>query len=151
MLTLSDFIHTATCPEGYKMYDNACYKYFKEQKTWEEAAKFCHKQQASLVSIKNAEEDRFVRLTIAPTGMSSREKCWVGLSDRLNPGLMSFVDGTSAHYVNWEAQQPYITDKTKCVMIDIDSMGWMMNGCNDKLGFICKRKLKGNLIMVQDS
>ena len=55
---------TAKCPEGYKLYNNVCYKYFHGPVNWVQASEKCAADFATLASIGSQAEDIFVRTVL---------------------------------------------------------------------------------------
>lgn len=58
------WIFTAKCPNGYKLYNNICYKYFPGPVNWVQASEKCAADFATLASIGSQAEDIFVRTVL---------------------------------------------------------------------------------------
>lgn len=58
------FVPTAKCPDGYKLYNNVCYKYFPGPVNWVQASEKCTEQFSSLASIESQAEDFFIRTVV---------------------------------------------------------------------------------------
>ena len=59
--------------EGYLKFNDGCYKWFEEEKTWEEAEKDCFDQEAHLVSIWDNLEQAYVFTNVKTI------QSWIGL------------------------------------------------------------------------
>jgi len=55
---------TAKCPDGYKLYNNVCYKYFPGPVNWVQASEKCAAEFSSLTSIENQAEEFFIRTVL---------------------------------------------------------------------------------------
>ncbi|XP_078667424.1 uncharacterized protein LOC144909224 [Branchiostoma floridae x Branchiostoma belcheri] len=91
------------CPiSGYVSFNGVCYKYFAEEKTYDEARRRCSVNGGLLAMPKDNLTDAF----IASLG---RGKRWIGLTDANTEGQWAFEDGqilTSVHYSNWNPGEP---------------------------------------------
>ena len=59
--------------EGYLKFNDGCYKWFEEEKTWEEAEQDCFDQEAHLVSIWDNLEQAYVFTNVKTI------QSWIGL------------------------------------------------------------------------
>jgi len=126
------------CPDGYKLYNNVCYKYFPGPVNWVQASEKCTEQFSSLASIESQAEDFFIRTVVTSGGASD---AWIGISDLNNAGIMSWLDGTPNQYMNWDYSQRNFPGK-KCGVI-ATNFNWKYKPCDKAQGFICKRPLRG--------
>lgn len=128
----------SNCPDGYKLYNNVCYKYFPGPVNWVQASEKCAEQFSSLASIENQGEEFFIRTVLTSGGASD---AWIGISDLNNAGIMSWLDGTPNHYMNWDYFQRTFPGK-KCGVVSTN-FNWKYKPCNKARGFVCKRPLRG--------
>ncbi|XP_068747348.1 uncharacterized protein [Montipora capricornis] len=126
------------CPDEYKLYNNVCYKYFPGPVNWVQASEKCTEQFSSLASIESQAEGFFMR-TVVISGNAS--DAWIGASDLNNEGIMSWLDGTPNHYINWDFYQDNFSGK-KCGVIETN-FNWKYKPCDKARGFICKSPLRG--------
>uniref|UniRef100_A0A182C5Y9 C-type lectin n=1 Tax=Phalotris mertensi TaxID=1260334 RepID=A0A182C5Y9_9SAUR len=139
------------CPTDWSPFEHFCYKFFKEQKTWDEAERFCVQEQngSHLASIQSWAESAYVaRLVLihVPTSnnrlVSRKDSCvYIGLNDPEKNGTWEWIDGSNFGYTSWETLQPNNRDdKQYCVVLTKRSkyLGWNNVNCESKRFFICK-------------
>ena len=117
-------------------------RYFNNNVKWSDAVNLCDDEHSSLASLESIEEETSVRSLLAS---DEGTDAWIGLSDRVNPDSKSliWVDGNTIQYSNWNTYQDDVTEGRKCGTLSIGMEGWMYKNCMDRLGFICKIRLKG--------
>ncbi|KAL9981471.1 hypothetical protein ACROYT_G010178 [Oculina patagonica] len=126
------------CPDGYKLYNNVCYKYFSGPVNWVQASEKCAADFSTLASVNSQAEDLFVRTVLTSGGVSD---AWIGVSDLNNHGVMSWLDGSEPLFMNWDYYQKNFPGK-KCGVI-FTNVNWKYKPCDGARGFICKRSLRG--------
>ncbi|XP_028406280.1 uncharacterized protein LOC114528768 [Dendronephthya gigantea] len=130
-----------SCPKGWHRFKKSCYRYFNNNVKWTEAANLCDDEHSSLTSLESVEEEISVRSMLAK---DEGTEAWIGLSDRVHPDTkdLIWVDGNSMPYSNWNSYQDDVSEGRKCGALSIATEGWMYKACQEKFGFICKKRLK---------
>uniref|UniRef100_A0A3B5KXS0 C-type lectin domain-containing protein n=1 Tax=Xiphophorus couchianus TaxID=32473 RepID=A0A3B5KXS0_9TELE len=127
-----------------------CYKFkFETMKSWSAARHDCVEEGGDLVSISSLEENTFVMGTLlkcscsisgliqqAPTGIS----LWMGGHDSITEGGWEWTDGSPFRYIRWNAGNPDDYFGEDCLSILINDGYWNDDNCQNKRGYICKRR-----------
>merc|ERR1711902_375799 len=101
------------CPKGWEGFQNSCYLYENETKTWEAARRHCIDLKADLVNIQSGEENDFI------SNFYSGAVYWIGLRrNETNSDSFVWTDGTAMTYSNWQSGQPdnWGTEEEECVV-----------------------------------
>ena len=91
----------ATCPAGWSMYGDNCYKFGLVAVPWPECQSTCANLNAMMLCIPDATTNAWLW---AQTGDAL--PTWIGLSDIDHDGTYTWVSGCSSTYTNWEYAQP---------------------------------------------
>ncbi|XP_066288336.1 collectin-11-like [Branchiostoma lanceolatum] len=129
---------TAYCPKGYSEFRGICYKDFKAQKTFSEAATACLFDGGILAAPKDADINDFL---IALHGEEDGyDMFWFGLHDRRQEGSFEWMDGTQLGKFNaWGEGQPDNHGSSEdCVLYMNQRKLWSDYPCNFRLSFICQ-------------
>ncbi|XP_059843095.1 lectin-like isoform X3 [Hypanus sabinus] len=134
------------CDENWFNYSllNSCYRFFSEEKTWEEAQDFCNQDHCcgQLASVYSAEHNIFISNMIKFVNQS-RPKAWIGLNDICKEEHFTWIDGSLYSYRMWGNNEPN-NDRGKedCVNIHhFRDSAWNDVPCHMKYGFVCSYKL----------
>ncbi|XP_072046296.1 snaclec B9-like [Amphiura filiformis] len=136
------------CGRGWTSFNDSCYVYIRDPKSWSSARKFCKLYGSDLASISSQEENDFV------ADLAYGEEAWIGLSDVWpQAGMLleiggeplkltatwAWSDGTPYNgYSNWAPEQPSGMQDT--VQINYDGKGmWDDQDFWAKLNFICEK------------
>uniref|UniRef100_A0A3Q3Q2C2 C-type lectin domain-containing protein n=1 Tax=Monopterus albus TaxID=43700 RepID=A0A3Q3Q2C2_MONAL len=76
------------CQPGWREYQNKCYFFSTDVKSWLEANELCLEQHSNLMSIQDIQERMWVRTQIG------QEIFWIGLNDRVVEGVWEWTDGS---------------------------------------------------------
>uniref|UniRef100_A0A3Q3II69 C-type lectin domain-containing protein n=1 Tax=Monopterus albus TaxID=43700 RepID=A0A3Q3II69_MONAL len=81
------------CQPGWREYQNKCYFFSTDVKSWLEANELCLEQHSNLMSIQDIQErvrcpNMWVRTQIG------QEIFWIGLNDRVVEGVWEWTDGS---------------------------------------------------------
>ena len=90
------------CEEGWKKYENSCYKTVIATKAWNEAENDCVNRGAHLASIHSPEEITFVSML---HDQNNPYLSWIG-GLRDGKGSFKWQDGSTFKYENWALGQP---------------------------------------------
>ena len=129
------------CPDGWKEFNQACYKYVDSAKTWEDAESVCQGQtwqgvQGHLASVHSEEENIFV-------ASLAKETIWLGHHDLHKEGQWTWTDGTKFSYSNWGKGSPNNAagNSMDCMMIyapTSEEKQWYDYLCTKEAKFVCK-------------
>uniref|UniRef100_Q9I841 Snaclec rhodocytin subunit alpha n=1 Tax=Calloselasma rhodostoma TaxID=8717 RepID=SLYA_CALRH len=128
------------CDFGWSPYDQHCYQAFNEQKTWDEAEKFCRAQEngAHLASIESNGEADFVSWLISQKDeLADEDYVWIGLRAQNKEQQCSseWSDGSSVSYEN-------LIDlhTKKCGALEklTGFRKWVNYYCEQMHAFVCK-------------
>lgn len=119
---------TVPCPKDWLSFQGKCYRVNQKTDDYYGARRWCEDQNATLVSIRSAEENQFLwRICHAETDpityarSDTRTSCWLGMREKPNTGnksspqeaqLWEFLDGSTPrgnNYSNW-ASRPGMGD-----------------------------------------
>lgn len=126
------------CEDGWNFYGGNCY--FREDRktartSWEKAQKICETKQANLVTVNDANEQKFL------DGILGKRGSWCGLNNKDNQNELKWVSGEKSDYTNWAPNQPSKSKKKRCVHIQVASENhkWEMQKCAMKARFTCEK------------
>lgn len=139
------------CDDGWKSFDNKCFKLFHEKKTWQEAEESCKKGEAHLVKIESEKENNFLLKTFMQIPFDELNRsAWIGLTDKGKVGEFIWMDGTSPAYINWAEEQPNNEEGDQDCTELVNGVFWpgglaqtgLWNDyqCHLKLMYICEKK-----------
>ncbi|XP_041666073.1 macrophage mannose receptor 1 [Cheilinus undulatus] len=126
------------CQQGWREYENKCYFFSSDTKTWLDAQAFCLEQNSNLMSIQDIHERLWIRTQI------SSDIYWIGLNDRAVEGVWEWADGDpfieALSY--WAAGQPdnYGAEPGEdCGQVLGENNGlWNDENCSIRRKYICK-------------
>merc|ERR1711953_452671 len=128
---------TTDCQAGWSAFNGNCYKFFSEEKTWENAKDQCVEEQANLVSLHSEEEHQFV------VGLNGGFPWLGGRRDPGNGNNFVWSDGTPWDYTNWARGAP---DNNKgnedCAHMKkkvAERHKWNDRPCSHVRTFVCKK------------
>uniref|UniRef100_A0A4W5QKA4 C-type lectin domain-containing protein n=1 Tax=Hucho hucho TaxID=62062 RepID=A0A4W5QKA4_9TELE len=128
-----------TCPQGWQKFESSWYFLSTETKTWNESREDCLERGADLVIINSDKEQTFL--------FNLKMRLWIGLTDSVNEGTWTWVDGTPLTTRYWHKPQPDNAGPTgneDCVEIRTDQRpleAWNDLSCDSKLNWICEKSL----------
>ncbi|XP_043921443.1 macrophage mannose receptor 1-like [Protopterus annectens] len=127
------------CPEGWVPFAGYCYSIKRDQKMWSEALVSCRKEEADLASVHNIEEYSFI---ISRLGYLPTDTLWIGLNDQEHQMFFKWSDTTPVTFTKWKRGEPsYWQNRVEdCVHIEGKDGYWSDDTCENKYGYICKRK-----------
>merc|ERR1719312_1353044 len=135
-----DEVSCAGCPDGWKEFNQACYKYVDSAKTWEDAESMCQGQtwqgvQGHLASVHSEEENIFV-------ASLAEETIWLCHHDLHQEGQWTWTDGTEFSYSNWAKGEPNNAGNSEdCMEIaspTSEEKQWNDDVCTKQAKFVCK-------------
>ncbi|XP_043921441.1 macrophage mannose receptor 1-like [Protopterus annectens] len=135
----SDSTEHIKCPDHWVPYAGYCYTIKREEKMWKEALSACRKEDADLTSIHNIEQHSFI---LSQLGYLPTDILWIGLNDQKHPMLFEWSDGTPVTFTKWKLGEPsHLKNRHEdCVLIEGQDAHWADHMCENRHGYICKRK-----------
>ncbi|XDV27429.1 hypothetical protein PO909_030963 [Leuciscus waleckii] len=104
-----------------------------------EARDACLREGGDLLSILNTEEQSFA---ITQLGYLRTDVLWTGFNDRKTQMLFEWSDQSSVPFASWEVGEPShnAVHAEDCVLMRGEEGKWADDICENKYGFICKKK-----------
>ncbi|XP_077370554.1 natterin-4-like [Festucalex cinctus] len=117
-----------------------CYLLDRETtKTWEEAQDHCVLLGGNLLSINDSYEQTFV-LGLTAVEPIVATSLWLGANTPIGKDGAEWCDGSPITYVHLEAGNPDDDNPGRCLAFITSSGYWRADACNNKRGFICKKR-----------
>uniref|UniRef100_A0A8C2WGV9 C-type lectin domain-containing protein n=1 Tax=Cyclopterus lumpus TaxID=8103 RepID=A0A8C2WGV9_CYCLU len=132
------YTHDIPCDlaNGWIQYHSNCYKLKADtRRNWVGARSDCVQEGGDLVSIASAGEEH-------PTGIS----LWMGGHDSVTEGGWEWSNGSPFRYIQQTTEYLFFTGNPDnfngedCLSILINNGYWNDDTCQQKRGYICKRK-----------
>ncbi|CAM5119923.1 unnamed protein product [Natator depressus] len=110
---------------------------FQSALTWHQARKSCQQQNAELLNITEIHEQMYLRDLID----RMRSALWIGLNSlNFNYGWQ-WSGGSPFRYLNWALGNPSLEPEKMCSVLNPrGGAKWENRECDQKIGYICKRK-----------
>ena len=123
---------------SWTLYRNKCYKLFETARIWLNALETCQNNDATLVSIPDAETENFLT-----NRMSSGSSFWAGGRSCNTCTSWRWLDGTPWSFTNWQNSYPKVGN-TQRLFVDVDGdKQWYTKDMNDKYYHICQYDYDG--------
>ncbi|XP_050957465.1 CD209 antigen [Labeo rohita] len=115
-----------------------------EEKSWSDSRQYCRDRGGDLVIIKSEEKQRFI-------SSLTMEKVWIGLSDTVHEGKMTWVDDSPLNQGFWLKGEPNSYGGNEdCIELNYkrEQPGWSPlnswndQSCSEKRKGICEKSLK---------
>ncbi|XP_072097952.1 echinoidin-like [Mobula birostris] len=88
---------------------NSCYWFSSDEKAWiwQLRQDFCNQLPHSghLASVMSSIHNNFTSDVVSAVD-ESKPRAWIGMNDRLEEGIFTWIDGTSYTYGGWAADEP---------------------------------------------
>ena len=131
------------CPPPWLGYDNYCYLYVMETKTFHEAETHCLSlstswKSAHLASVESHKENDFM-LDYA-NAVNKGEYFWIGYNDEQSEDHFTWTDGSSTVFTRWYSGEPNNDGTGQNCVIYYRSGKWNDRGCSALYRFMCKMK-----------
>ncbi|KAL7058283.1 hypothetical protein AAHC03_017111 [Spirometra sp. Aus1] len=132
---------TAECPPNWQKHESSCYRFFPDGAlSWTEADLACRttaQRPAHLVSVKNADEETFVR------SLGQDRPFWIGLSASVGShdssgSTLRWSDNSHVAYFPLAADQ---SSEVECAQISPASTDWLLAKCDSPAPYMCKMPL----------
>ncbi|XP_035824376.1 snaclec CHH-B subunit alpha, partial [Aplysia californica] len=132
---------TLSCPTGWSLKGNVCYKIFNTKRSWQGALDVCRQNGAELVEVKDKATNDFAGTLAGAQGVSSY---WIGLNtigqNELGLDTRAYWSGGEEWFLSqgfWSDGQP---DTGDCVLVS--RLGtryrWSRGTCEQKRDFVCQ-------------
>ncbi|XP_059495926.1 hepatic lectin-like [Stegostoma tigrinum] len=125
------------CPEHWRQFQQKCYYFSSDSKSWTEAQRSCASKDANLLVINKPEEQEFVKKWL------QNKEHWIGLTDSVAEGDWRWVDGTD--YISsvkfWKNGEPNDASNEDCAQVYVDGE-WNDRSCDTSLYWICEKPVQ---------
>ncbi|XP_061145851.1 C-type mannose receptor 2-like [Syngnathus typhle] len=116
-------------------------------KTWQEAQADCKGRQGNLLSIADSLEQRFVRGIARLLGMNDDASLWLGADASIKRDGDMWTDGSPFSYLHSSAG---VAEGGKCLSLLTGSDDWKRDKCDEKRGYVCKKRGKTDQLPPHD-
>ncbi|XP_056880584.1 CD209 antigen-like protein C isoform X1 [Takifugu flavidus] len=133
-----------SCRIGWTLFNNFCYFFSCELKSWEASRQNCRQVGADLVVVDTSEEQKFLSKNV-------KKDTWIGLNDVETEGTWKWTDGNPLTKGYWYEKQPDNGNndpkwgEEDCAHLYIADTTWEANwndiSCNKPLQWVCEKKL----------
>ena len=122
--------------DGWKGFNNYCYKHVQDLKTWDNAKTDCVAAGSYLVTIHSEEEQDFVS-SIIPVNVD----VWMGGNDLATEGDWVWEDGKPwGVYTKWRPGEPNnYQDNEDCLLMVEREKTWNDKECSAQQSSVCKK------------
>ncbi|XP_072570731.1 uncharacterized protein [Paramormyrops kingsleyae] len=125
------------CDPGWRPYEEKCYFFSVDTKSWSDAQADCEGKSSNLMSILDINERTWVRTQVGT------DIYWIGLNDIVSEGVWEWTDG-SVYYpylAYWKPGQPdnWGDDEDCAQIIGANNGQWNDEPCSVRRRYICKR------------
>ncbi|XP_072420076.1 CD209 antigen-like protein C isoform X2 [Chiloscyllium punctatum] len=127
------------CPENWRRFEQNCYYFSSESKTWTNAQRACASLDANLVVINKLEEQAFIKTWL------QKKNRWIGLTDSISEGDWRWVDGMdyTSSVKFWSEGEPNNKSDEDCAEIHRDG-DWNDLPCDFSQHWICEKPAQFN-------
>ena len=134
------------CTSDWTHFKSYCYFVSKERKPWDDAQKFCEKQEGELVEITSFEENEFV-FKVVNKREPSHERVWIGLKYDQEVNKFLWSDKVVPYFQYWRNPIERQGNSSKpCVYMFTNKSepckapgSWNDVTCESFNGFVCKK------------
>nr|UMK70506.1 C-type lectin 8 [Tropidolaemus subannulatus] len=140
-LSLSGTGADERCLPGWSLFDQSCYRVFRQRMRWANAEMSCRREAegSHLASIQSlAESDFLARLVSIRARVYS---VWIGLSYTRENGNWQWTDGSPFNYQFWNGKKPKnLLRRESCVFLRrfFGFLRWSYQPCWVPRYFVCK-------------
>merc|ERR1712064_58335 len=127
----------SSCDAGYTLTGSKCLKLVTTPSNYLQAILGCVNMGATLVSMESqADQDAVFALTGSTGG-------WIGLTDFLDEGVFSWVDGAPVSYTNWRFNAPNNNNNNQhCTQVRANDGEWDDVICNKNQQYVCQKNAR---------
>uniref|UniRef100_A0A3B3ZFK7 Collectin-12 n=1 Tax=Periophthalmus magnuspinnatus TaxID=409849 RepID=A0A3B3ZFK7_9GOBI len=135
------------CQNEWVNHKSKCYFFSKDLHTFDEAKTSCELKSASLLIIRDTEEQKWLKNQIYGKGYF-----WMGLTDRGEESVWQWLDGTKPSFTSWKPGQPdnwghgHETGED-CAGLIHDAL-WNDFFCEDLISYICEREMEACMCLI---
>ncbi|KAF7229773.1 C-type lectin domain family 4 member G-like [Nothobranchius furzeri] len=129
------------CPEDWSSFDDRCFIFNENEKTWAEAEFYCQFDGGNLASVHSFEENVFIQ-SLTRGDSHNFPETWLGGASAARPDFWLWTDGSNFHYENWQGADHKDKDEL-CLKTNYEfNLKWTAAPCNQTLPFVCSKSLK---------
>ncbi|XP_041933423.1 C-type mannose receptor 2-like [Alosa sapidissima] len=134
-------VYSGTCPVGWELYNQHCFRFISSLKTWAEAERFCLLLGGHLASVHSVAEYHFIQVLIVTQTLDS-PYTWIGGSDAQQEGFWFWSDGSRFAFTYWNSpiQPDNAGGAEHCLHINAGGgLLWNDYPCSNALPSVCAR------------
>ncbi|XP_056022925.1 macrophage mannose receptor 1-like isoform X2 [Ostrea edulis] len=119
--------------------ESSCFFFIGELLTWQSAEDKCQQMGAHLISIDDANEQKFITGLIKPKGVWG--SVWIGANSRTEGRGFQWTDGGAFVYYNWFPGDPesQLEGDEECVAMFVSNSLWTDNSCQQLHSAVCEK------------
>ncbi|KAM7405340.1 hypothetical protein PAMP_012608 [Pampus punctatissimus] len=130
-----------TCPAGWTQLEGQCFKFYKNEKDWANAERFCTTVGGNLPSIHSAKVYAFLREFVKKT-TGEDTYVWLGGYDAVKEGVWLWSDGSKFDFKGWAKGEPNNYGGEDCMGMNFRGKNYVNDAkCNMKKAFVCVKQL----------
>nr|XP_057907855.1 galactose-specific lectin nattectin-like [Doryrhamphus excisus] len=119
------------CPKGWDQFNDRCYIYQDEARTFADAERICNILGGNLASISDELENAVVYHLVEEAGAN---QAWIGLSDAIENDEYFWTDGVKFVFENFASGEP---GADECVAIEAAGGEWVGESCDTEEPYVC--------------
>ncbi|XP_054646252.1 ladderlectin-like [Dunckerocampus dactyliophorus] len=119
------------CPKGWDQFNDRCYIFQDEARTFTDAERICNLLGGNLASISDELENAVVYHLVEE---ADANQAWIGLHDNIEEEDFMWLDGTKFEFENFANGEP---GGDMCVVIEADGGEWVGESCDSEEPYVC--------------
>ena len=129
-----------SCTHDWQEFNNHCYLFVRQDKTWDEASDDCKGENGYLVEIDNNEEKEFLGVLLRDHSVLV---IWIGATDQASAGEFRYINsGEKVTEEHWRAGQPdnYSGNQHCVIMFRLSNVAFLHDeSCRYPRYFVCEK------------
>lgn len=129
-------ITVMACPKDFDEFEDKCYKFHNNRKTWSDASESCQEDGSFLAEPKSELENDFI-IGLAP---HRRGVIWLGVNYKTKEGELRWASNgdTISGFTNWYGEGSLKSDCCVSVWVNYLKGKWFPDDCTVKHFFVCQ-------------
>uniref|UniRef100_A0AC34F9S2 C-type lectin domain-containing protein n=1 Tax=Panagrolaimus sp. ES5 TaxID=591445 RepID=A0AC34F9S2_9BILA len=138
----------AECPEKSVKWRSNCYFFEHKNTAFIKAELFCNNLGGHLASVHDGFTNAFLAQYGILTFNNSTPNFWIGITDMINPGNWSWMDGSRYSFSEWRKNTNDKNVGEKCGTANVLDARWDIDECYNSNPFVCEVKEKNITIPI---
>ncbi|XP_063437269.1 perlucin-like protein isoform X1 [Mytilus trossulus] len=133
----------SSCKSEWEQFNDHCYYFSEDQRSWFEAERYCRSHKAFLAYIRDVTENNWIQFNLS--NMNNTDIYWIGATDSETGIWIWSYDYVPLTYSNWNAGEPnnHRDQGENCCHM-LDNGKWNDIMCSRKARFVCKRPMNSH-------